>query len=128
MTNKLEIYSQRYETFRHLDKLRWQMLQIAVATGAVVLALGKEGSSMPSWWIWAAIGLVFLLCGTAMLKIGEGIRKNGVALHQAGKEIGDEEIPIPSTGWRSVSVWVAGILVIIGVICIALSFCLLIWG
>jgi hypothetical protein len=36
----LEIYKQRYETYRHLDKLRWQILQIVVAVGsAAVLTL-----------------------------------------------------------------------------------------
>ena len=37
---ELEIYKQRYETYRHFDKLRWQMLQIAVGAGSVVLAFG----------------------------------------------------------------------------------------
>ncbi len=40
--NNLEIYKQRYDTFRHLDRLRWQMFQIAV--GAAALILGLRGS------------------------------------------------------------------------------------
>ena len=40
-TEALEIYKQRYDTYRHLDKLRWQMFQIAVGSGSVVLAFGR---------------------------------------------------------------------------------------
>ena len=39
---ELEIYKQRYETFRYLDRLRWQMLQIAVIVGSLILASGTE--------------------------------------------------------------------------------------
>ena len=35
----LEIYRQRYETYRHFDKLRWQMLQILVAIASATALL-----------------------------------------------------------------------------------------
>ena len=38
----IEIYRQRYETFRHLDKLRWQMLQILVAIGSLNCSIGQS--------------------------------------------------------------------------------------
>ena len=46
----LEIYKQRYETYRHLDRLRWQMLQIAVGVGSLrILAFARSGRE-PDWW------------------------------------------------------------------------------
>ena len=46
---ELEIYKQRYETFRYLDRLRWQMLQIAVGTGSLILSFGRDGSEPERW-------------------------------------------------------------------------------
>ena len=38
---KLEIYKQRYDTYRHLDRLRWQIFQIAVGAGTLTLAFAR---------------------------------------------------------------------------------------
>ena len=127
MTESREIYVQRYETYRYLDRLRWQMLQVAVAAGAVVLGFGEKASSMPGWWTWAALGLVFVFCGISMIRISIGIRRNAKVLRQAAMVIGDEEVPIPSISWKSVSLWVASSLLIIGLICIVLSIKVFIW-
>jgi len=117
---QLEIYKQRYETFRHLDKLRWQMLQIAVATGSLVLVFGKDGSK-PEWWVWVAIGMILLILGFAMMQIGNGIRKNGKVLHNAGNAIGDVNIPKQLSNWRSISFWIALIMIVVGFVSLALS-------
>ena len=63
---ELEVYKQRYETYRHLDKLRWQMLQIAVAVGLLVLAFGKGDSIGPDWWTLAVVGVLLLIFGFVM--------------------------------------------------------------
>ncbi|MCY3996752.1 MAG: hypothetical protein OXF07_11460 [Rhodobacter sp.] len=47
----LEIYRQRYETFRHLDRLRLQMLQILVAVGTATTLVLKATSGPPEWWL-----------------------------------------------------------------------------
>lgn len=31
---KIEVYRQRYETWRHLDKLSWQLVQFLIAIGS----------------------------------------------------------------------------------------------
>ncbi len=119
---QLEIYRQRYETFRHLDKLRWQMLQIAIATGSVVLAFGTSTSTRPEWWTWAAVGVILLILGIAMIRIGNGVRKNGEALRNAGNTIGDTNIPKQLSNSRSVSFWIAITMIIIGLVSLKLSF------
>ncbi len=41
-TCALEIYRQRYETYRHLDRLRWYIFQIPVVTGSLAVALAES--------------------------------------------------------------------------------------
>ena len=50
-TDYLEIYKQRYETFRHLDRLQWQMLQIAVGAASVILVVLARNDSELEWWM-----------------------------------------------------------------------------
>ena len=110
-----EIYRQRYETFRHLDKLRWQMLQIAVAAGSLSLALGRGTEAKPQGWVFVIVGLVLLVLGLAMERIRYGISMNNIVLKVAAAAIGDHAIPPPSTGLSSYSAWVAYIVVAMGV-------------
>jgi len=128
MIEKLEIYRQRYETFRHLDKLRWQMLQIAIATSSVVLVFRRGTSAKPGWWIWAIVGMILLILGLAMVRIGNGIRKNGKVLRSAGNAIGDVNIPKQLSNWNSVSFWIAITMIIVGLVCLKLSFYYLIYN
>ena len=90
--NQIEIYKQRYETYRHLDRLRWQMLQIAVGAGSLILAFAG-GDSEPNWWIFAAVGLLLIIFGSVMLRIGHGINMNGKVLSKAASAVGDVDIP-----------------------------------
>ena len=57
--DELEIYKQRYETYRHLDRLRWQMVQTAVGAGSLILAFARGGSK-PEWWVFAVVGLMLI--------------------------------------------------------------------
>lgn len=116
--NWTEIYNQRYETFRHLDGLRWQMLQLGVGAPAIVVAFGN-GSGQTDWWLWGCVGLVLIFCGIAMIRIGAGIQSNAVVLSEAGSKIGDDGIPVPSNRLGSVSFWIAVTMVLIGVAIIA---------
>ncbi|MFC1720733.1 hypothetical protein ACFL0K_00555 [Patescibacteria group bacterium] len=122
VTEQLEIYKQRYETFRHLDKLRWQMLQIAIATGSVILTFGKSDSTAePGWWIWATVGMVLLILGFAMMRISNGIKKNGENLRRVGDIIGDVNIPKSSPGLSNISFWIETIMITMGLVCLILS-------
>jgi len=122
---QLEIYKQRYETFRHLDKLRWQMLQIAIATGSIVLAFGKGDSAKLVWWTWAVVGMILMILGFAMARISNGIKKNGEVLRSAGNIIGDINIPKQSSNWKNISFWIAIIMMVTGLACFVLSVLLL---
>lgn len=116
-TNQIEVYKQRYETYRHLDRLRWQMLQIAVGAGSLILAFAGGGSE-PVWWIFAAVGLLLIIFGSVMLRIGDGINMNGKVLSKAASAVGDVDIPPTSKCWKSISFWVACFLILLGSVCV----------
>ena len=84
------IYEQRYATYRHLDKLRWFVFQIAISVivGILVFKTSEHGSSI------LPIGILLLLSGVLMTKINNGIDKNNTVLHDVGIEIGDRSIPV----------------------------------
>lgn len=112
--NDLEIYKQRYDTFRHLDRLRWQMFQIAV--GAAALILGFKGNLSLEWGSWVGVGLLFLFLGWAKLRIGEGIVMNSKVLKEFGGKVGDANIPEATK--HGISFWIARILMILGAGCV----------
>lgn len=116
-----EIYKERYETFRHLDKLRWQMLQLSVAAGSAVLAFGDVVTGSSADWKWAVTGFIFLVLGIAMIRIGNGIKANAEVLCEVGSQIGDKWIPKPTPNHRSVSFWISVLISFCGVGCIAAS-------
>lgn len=64
---QLEIYKQRYETFRFFYRLEWQLLQVRVVIGLGLFALGVENDNgNPSNWRYFASGGVFLGFSYAM--------------------------------------------------------------
>ena len=116
--NDLEIYKERYATFRHLDKLRWQMFQIAIGSASAVFAL-----SVNSYWSIIALGIIFFMSGMAMLRIGHGINKNSYVLKEVAEKIGDTNMPIVKNDKTSISFKIAmfislfgSILIIVGIL------------
>lgn len=99
----IEIYRQRYETFRHLDKLRWQILQIfvAVCTAFTILYKSKTGTIEPFYFL--IFGIIIIFLSYFMFKIGEGIIKNNFVLEKVGEKIGDTDIPISKNIWEASS-------------------------
>ena len=122
MKNPETVYIERYETFRHLDKLRWQMLQIAILVGSIVLTFGQTAATEQIWLAWAVSGFAFSMLGTAMLRITRGINKNSDILSIAGHEIGDEYIPKSPAKLFSISFLIATSLCIIGIFLLGNSF------
>ena len=118
--NQIEIYRQRYETYRHLDRLRWQMLQIAVGGSSLILAFAR-GDSNADRWVLAVAGFLLIMFGLVMIRIGHGINRNGEVLSKAASVVGDAGIPSTSKWWKSISFWIACVLVLSGITCIALS-------
>ena len=114
----LEVYRQRYETYRHLDRLRWHIFQIAIASSslALVFARARDGD-MPAAltpWLLLVVGVLLGTSGGVMLRIGRGIEKNAVALRQAAAIVGDNGIPATSNKWKSISFQIALALIIVG--------------
>lgn len=114
----IEVYRQRYETFRHLDRLRWQMLQIAVGVGSLALAFGGGDKSGPEWWVLAVVGVLLVGFGVVMERIRHGIVNNGKVLRRAGSLVGDTEIPEASAYWKASSFWIALAMTAGGVVCV----------
>lgn len=109
-----EVYQQRYETYRHLDGLRWHMMQIGVVAASIVFAFSSEKGSEPDWWSWVGVGVVLVFSATAMLKIGSGISANAEMLKIAGEKLGDTHLPGTSKKRNSVAFWVAITMLAVG--------------
>jgi len=103
----LEVYRQRYETFRHLDKLRWQMLQILVAIGTATALVLRATPGAPEWWFSTLIGGSLILIGWVIEKINQGVRMNQTALKKAAELIGDTDIPDISNKWKASSTYIS---------------------
>lgn len=122
MTDKnIEIYRQRFETFRHLDRLRWQMLQILIGVGSVSALVMRASPDVTEWWFFAVIGLVLLLLSFVMNKINQGIRMNSIALRDVAEKIDDFSIPDVSRKWTTSSHWIAVFVFLAGALCIGLA-------
>lgn len=109
-----EIYSQRYETFRHLDKLRWQMLQLLIAVASATALVLRSTSGQVEWWFFALLGFALLVLAFVMFKIGTGIRWNTIELKAAAEAIGDHGIPETANKWKSVAHWLAIFVAVLG--------------
>ena len=119
----LEIYRQRYETYRHFDKLRWQMLQILVAIASATALLLRYTTGTLEWWFFCLLGTSLLIIGYVMIRIGNGIRANAKILKKAAEVIGDNGIPAILNPWKSVAHWISVLVMALG----ALLFGTSIW-
>ena len=66
------------------------------------------------WWIYAVVGLIFFLLGNAMLKISEGLRSNNEVLHDYGSRVGDDRLPSTAPRFKSISFWIAALVIFLG--------------
>jgi hypothetical protein len=99
---KTEAYSERYATWRHLDSIRYQIIQLAIAfIGAVTLIADFENGLLPAW-VSLLVGVVYFALWGILAKINSAIRENGEALREFGKTVGDDRLPDVSKKDRSV--------------------------
>lgn len=119
--NDLEIYKQRYETFRYLDRLRWQMLQLLIAVGSASALVVRATEAPLEWWFFTIVGAVVMAIGFAMSRISTGIRKNGEVLRHFGEKVGDTGIPDVADPSKSVGFWITNFTIVFG-------FVLICWG
>lgn len=96
-SKNIEIYKQKYENFRHFDRLRWQAPGIAFAIAAGVVAFSAREGTSP--WVRSVLlivlGILICLCAFTMRRIGVQLEVNTQVLDAAAKLIGDETIPKP---------------------------------
>ncbi len=102
---KIEVYRQRYETWRHLDKLRWQMIQFLIAIGSGTAIVIRVSPNLVGGWFWILVGTAVLALAFSMKRISEAIRGNGKVLKSAGAAVGDNDIPDVSDINKSVGHW-----------------------
>ena len=111
--NDLEIYKQRYETYRHLDRLRW--LMFAAAVGVVALFLLFNGVRFGSVG-WLVLGGLLLSLGAAKLRIGLQAAEITEALSAFAQPTQDAE-ETPETPRQGASFWFGRMLTAFGVGC-----------
>ena len=119
--NHVEIYRQRYETFRYLDNLHWQMLHISIAAGAAAAALTTSSFINSIWWPILGLGVMWLIFGLIMRQVRSGILANNFHLKNAAEFIGDTGIPDNKRGMKSVSTIVSSFIFWTGLVASFLS-------
>jgi hypothetical protein len=114
------IYQQKYEIFRHFDKLRWQTpgIAFAIATGVVAISIRKETPQVVMEYLLAIMGFGAIMCAYTMRRIGIQIEFNRTVLDMVARRIGDRGIPSGpprrgATGVFQISLWVAGVVSIL---------------
>lgn len=121
MENAVSIYNQRYETWRHLDKIRYQLIQLSIAIcSASALTIKVSEGAVPAWLLFT-LSVVSLALWKVMSKVNWGIVKNGQALKTYGAAIGDDLLPEVADRDRSVFFYIE-------LAYLAIGLALLIWG
>ena len=111
---RLEIYSQKAQTFRHFDSLRWQVPGLVFAVGGALFGFGGEkDSGLPHFLALAMYG-VFALAGSfAMRRIRFNLRMNNLELRRFAMSLGDYGI-LPPPRMKSASTVMHALLAIVG--------------
>lgn len=91
-----DIYLQRYETYRHFDRLRWQILLGLLMAAPIAFAFGATGSAGINIWVLGGVGLALILGGVVMERLRVRIVNLALVLSMAGEQIGDEFTPMPA--------------------------------
>jgi len=116
----LEIYRQKYENFRHFDRLRWQSPGVGLATGSAVLALAREADGLPAWWALVIFGGLSILIYFVMFRIRKGLEKNRDALDFVARILGDDSVP-PTMLRFGASWWFARFMFTLGVLSLVMA-------
>jgi hypothetical protein len=110
----LEIYRQKYEIFRHFDRLRWQLPGLTLAIGAIVLTLARGKDSMPYWWGFCIFGFICFFSSFGIHRIRKGIKLNHGNLERISELLGDPTIP-KHTKKLGATWWLCFLLFLIGI-------------
>lgn len=110
-----ERYGQRYETWRHLDGLRYQTIQMTIGIFGVVAAILQIKSTFPSSLLLFVMGGIMLSQWKLLAKINDGIVLNGIALEEFAREVGDRHVPNVSQRNKSIFYWVEVFFLLLGI-------------
>ena len=115
----LAIYKQKYDTWRHLDSLRWQVPGVVFASSAVILGFARQPDGLPSRWVMVLYGIFVLMSAWLMLRIGHNLAQNNKALRSAAFTIGDHSIPKPprrlsASNWGIIFLLMLGAISLVG--------------
>ena len=119
---ELEVYRQRYETYRFHYKLEWQFLQVGVAIGLVTLGLGEQAFN-PQWWQFIIGGGVFLGFSYAMQRVARAITDSRSSFVCYARLVGDDRVGEIGSWRSSAAVWGRIILHSSGVILVVWGIC-----
>ena len=117
-TDHAEVYRQRYETWRYLDRMKWQMVQILVAIVSASAVYGNLADFSLRAGFWVSLGLALILISWAIYRISSGIRANQRVLRGAAEAVGDTGIPEVRSRWRSVSHYIMLLGLVSGIVSI----------
>ena len=112
----LERYRQRYETWRHLDGLRYRSLQMVVGAFGIVVATYDIAGVQPVLWVWLALSMFIFFQWRVLIKINDGIASNGTALRKFGAEVGDEMLPDTADRKNSIFYYAEWLLLVLAVV------------
>ncbi|MBT4732492.1 hypothetical protein HOB87_11060 [Candidatus Woesearchaeota archaeon] len=115
-----EVYSQRYQTYRYLDRLKWTMMQIGVTTSSVIFIVSGDNSNI-GWITYFGTGFILLFTSLSMFRIMSGIIKNSKMLNIAGQNIGDSFLPVLSKDKKTISFFISSIMLVAGIFLIIYS-------
>jgi hypothetical protein len=101
----LEVYKQRYEVWRHLDKLRWQLVQLLVAIFSASALVVRATEGAVEWWFTLALSTSLIAIAFSMHRISGGIRRNQKMLRTSAEIVGDTDQPDVNQMGRSVYHW-----------------------
>ena len=88
----IEIYKQKYENFRHFDKLRWGAVPLTFAA-AGLFSISRDAQGNPTWWVLIVFGVFALITAWSMRRVNLGIEMNRRVLQEVATMLGDNSVP-----------------------------------
>lgn len=118
MTDRaLEIYRQRYETWRHLDELRWKKIQFIIAIGSGAMIVYRTVPNLAdNWLFYTIVGISIFVIAIFLLRNSYAIIANGKVLKSVSDDIGDHYIPDVSRLTKSFTFWLSCVLIFFSVL------------
>ncbi len=118
---KLEIYRQRYEMWRHFNRMDWLYVQVIIAI-SVAMIVGKYYLQLDSkyavLWIHVAFGFVFIIWEIFVNR--QRRKRNYEALKRIAESIGDNTLPYKGQELNSLTFFLAYILAVAAYIGLAI--------